>query len=72
MTKLEKIEREIASLAPEELARFRDWFAEFDAERQRRIGSMQARVEEGLASGIGTRSMSDLLAEARYRRNTAG
>lgn len=31
MTKLEKIERDIASLAPDELERFRAWFAEYDA-----------------------------------------
>jgi len=28
---------------------------------------MQARVDEGLESGIGERSMADLLAEARAR-----
>lgn len=33
MTKLEKIERDIASLAPDELARLRQWFADFEASR---------------------------------------
>lgn len=31
MTKLEKIERDIASLDPDELARLRKWFAQFEA-----------------------------------------
>jgi hypothetical protein len=31
MTTLEKIEREIEALGPEELKKFRAWFAEFDA-----------------------------------------
>lgn len=33
MTKLEDIEKAIATLAPDELAKFRAWFAEFDAAR---------------------------------------
>ena len=31
MTKLEKIEREVEALTPDELARFREWFVEYDA-----------------------------------------
>jgi hypothetical protein len=31
MTKLERIEREIESLDPDELARFREWFATHEA-----------------------------------------
>ena len=31
MGKLEVLEREVATLDTEELARFRDWFAQFDA-----------------------------------------
>lgn len=30
MTKLEALEREVEQLSPEELAAFRDWFAEYD------------------------------------------
>lgn len=30
MTRLEQIEKEVESLAPEELAAFRAWFAEYD------------------------------------------
>ena len=33
MTKLEKIEREIETLGPDDLARFRRWFAEYDADK---------------------------------------
>jgi hypothetical protein len=33
MTRLEKIEREIEALGPQELARFRAWFAEYDAQK---------------------------------------
>ena len=32
MTKIQKIERDVKSLNPKELAEFRDWFLEFDAE----------------------------------------
>ena len=32
MTKIQKIEKEVKSLSPKELAEFRDWFREFDAE----------------------------------------
>jgi hypothetical protein len=31
MTKLEKIEKDLQGLNADELARFREWFAEFDA-----------------------------------------
>jgi hypothetical protein len=32
MSNLQEIERSITQLSPEELANFRQWFAEFDAE----------------------------------------
>ena len=31
MTKIEKLEREVSDLTPQELAQFREWFAAFDA-----------------------------------------
>ena len=31
MTKIEKLERDVATLSNEELSEFRRWFAEFDA-----------------------------------------
>jgi hypothetical protein len=45
MTKLEKIEREIEALGPDELARFRQWFADFDA------ANWDAEIEADAASG---------------------
>ena len=32
MSKVEKIESEVATLSPPELARFRAWYAEFDSD----------------------------------------
>lgn len=56
MTKLEKIEREIEALAPDDLARFRRWFAEYDAavwdaqiEADARAGRLDALGEKALA-----------------------
>ena len=56
MTKLEKIEREIETLAPDELARFRRWFAEYDAanwdaqiEADARSGRLDALADKALA-----------------------
>jgi hypothetical protein len=45
MTKLEDIEKAIASLAAEQLAEFRAWFAEFDADR------FDADIERGAREG---------------------
>lgn len=45
MTKLEKIEREIEALGPDELSRFRAWFATFDAV------NWDARIDSDAASG---------------------
>lgn len=57
MTKLEKIEQDIASLAPDELARFRAWFAEYDAaswdadfEADSRAGRLDALGDAALAA----------------------
>lgn len=55
MSRVEFIEKEIAALSDEELAAFRDWFAEFDAaawDRQiaddARLGKLDALAEEAL------------------------
>lgn len=57
MTKLEDIEKAIAKLAPEELARFRAWFEEFDAarfdekiERDAKAGRLDRLAEPTIAS----------------------
>ncbi len=55
MTELEKLEKSIEDLAPEALARFRDWFVEFETraweaqiERDSRAGRLDSLVAEGL------------------------
>jgi len=45
MTKLEKLEREIQRLGPEELATLRDWFRKYDAENWDR--QIEKDVHEG-------------------------
>jgi hypothetical protein len=45
MTKLEDIEKAVASLAAEQLAEFRAWFAEFEADR------FDADIERGARAG---------------------
>jgi hypothetical protein len=45
MTKVESLEREVGELTADELAEFRDWFAEFDAARWDR------QIEEDAAAG---------------------
>ncbi|MBR1086671.1 hypothetical protein JQ621_04195 [Bradyrhizobium manausense] len=53
----EDIERAIAQLAPDELARFRAWFEQFDAERfdqaleqDAQAGKLDAFAEEALSA----------------------
>jgi uncharacterized protein YfaT (DUF1175 family) len=53
----EDIERAIEQLTPEELARFRTWFAQFDAEQfdkavaqDARAGKLDAFAEEALSA----------------------
>lgn len=55
MSSVEEIERAVAELAPEDLQRFREWFAEFDAELWDR------RIERDLGSG----RLDALIEEAR-------
>ena len=57
MTRLEKIEREIETLGPQELARFRAWFAEYDAanwdakfEGDAAAGKLDAMADKALAA----------------------
>ncbi len=45
MKKLQRIERQIQALSPEELANFRDWFLEFD------WATWDRKIEEDLAAG---------------------
>lgn len=55
MSKLEAIEKKVSGLSPEELAKFRYWFAEFDAaawdrqiERDVKAGKLDALADEAL------------------------
>ncbi|HEX2255894.1 MAG TPA: hypothetical protein VHG92_04180 [Afifellaceae bacterium] len=56
MGKIEDIEKAVADLSPEELARFRAWFADFDArlfdekiERDAKTGKLDKLAEQALA-----------------------
>lgn len=61
MTKLKEIEREIEALAPDDLIRFRAWFAEFDA------ANWDTRIDADAASG-----KLDALAEKALLEHRAG
>ena len=57
MSKVENIEREVQGLTPSELAAFRQWFIEFDAqiwdrqiEKDVRTGKLDTLAEEALAA----------------------
>jgi hypothetical protein len=55
MTKVEALEREVEKLSREELASFRDWFAEHDWrawERQIERDSMDGRLEKFAAEAL--------------------
>jgi hypothetical protein len=63
MTTAEDIEKAVEKLAPHELARFRAWFAAFDAgqfdaaiERDALAGKLDAHAEEALAAHRAGRS----------------
>ena len=56
MSELEKLEEHVQSLSPEELKKFRAWFAEFDArawdaqiEADSRAGKLDSLVSKALA-----------------------
>jgi hypothetical protein len=55
MTKIEDIEKAVEQLSPEELARFRAWFEEFDARL------FDERIERDAKAG----KLDKLMAEAR-------
>lgn len=55
MTDLEQLERKIKSLSPEDLAKFRKWFMEFDWQL------WDSKIEEDLESG----RLDRLISEAR-------
>lgn len=57
MGRLEVIEGQIRQLSPEELTRFRDWFAEFDAEHWDR--QFEADVNAGKLDALAERALRD-------------
>ena len=61
MEKVEKIEREVQEFSPQELARFRQWFAAFDAE------AWDRQFEEDVAAG-----KLDVLADRALRDHAQG
>ncbi|MBI4588729.1 MAG: hypothetical protein HY725_07805 [Candidatus Rokubacteria bacterium] len=61
MGKIENLEEQIRALSPEEFARFREWFAQFDAEAWDR--QLEADVKAGKL---------DKLAEGALRAHAAG
>ncbi len=61
MSKVEHLERQVKGLSPEELARFRRWFIEFDGQAWDR--QLQADVDGGKL---------DTLAEKALRAHAAG
>jgi hypothetical protein len=63
MTRIEKLEQEIASLSADELSAFRRWFALFDAkawdeqfERDVRAGALDALADDAIADHRAGRS----------------
>ena len=61
MGKLESIEQQVASLAPEDLASFRSWFASFDAK------AWDQQVEADIHAGA-----FDSLADAALEEHRKG
>ena len=61
MGRIENLEEQIRALSPEEFARFRDWFAQFDAE------AWDQQLEADVKAG-----KLDKLAERALRAHAAG
>jgi hypothetical protein len=59
MTRVEKLEREIASLSAKELSEFRRWYAEFDA------AAWDSQFEADAQSGALDRFADEALTEHR-------
>ena len=55
MTRVEKIEQSVKELARDELAQFREWFAEFDA----------AKWDEQIATDVKAGRLDTLINEAK-------
>ena len=55
MTKVQELEQQITHLTPEELAAFRRWFAEFDADLW--DSQMEVDVQAGRLDTLGHRAL---------------
>ena len=55
MSKIETIERQVQELSAEDLAQFRNWFAEFDAEAWDR--QFEADVKAGKLDAVAARAL---------------
>jgi hypothetical protein len=58
MTKVEALEREVQNLSPDELATFRDWFAEFDWQVWDR--ELERDVAEGRLDRLAAEALAEL------------
>ncbi len=65
MTRVESLEREIAKLTPEELAAFREWFANYDAD------AWDRQIEDDVRAGKLDR-LADVALAAHDRGETKG
>ncbi|MEC5290845.1 hypothetical protein VSX64_09035 [Aurantimonas sp. C2-6-R+9] len=65
MTRLEQIEQDVAGLSPDELARFRDWFEAYAAERF--DAALAADAEAGRLDALADAALEDFRA-GRSRR----
>ena len=57
MSKIEKIEQEVQALSPDELARFRSWFLEYDWAAWDR--QLERDVEAGRLDDLAARALRD-------------
>ena len=57
MTKLEQLEREVESLTPQELASFRDWFAEYDWQAWDR--QLEADIKAGKLDKLAAEALAE-------------
>lgn len=57
MTKIEKLERDVRGLTPEELTQFRQWFAAFDAAEWDR--QFEADVKAGKLDALADVALAD-------------
>lgn len=64
MSNVEEIEKAVRSLAPQELAAFRAWFAEFDAQ------AWDRQLEEDVAAGRLDRLAEEAIDDLREGRCT--